>query len=83
MGGFVLDTPGFTSLQLDGIEAEELKYYFPEFERVEEACKFSTCSHIHEPGCKIKEALENGEIYRERYDAYVTYYKGLKDKRRW
>lgn len=83
IGGFVLDTPGFTSLQLEGIEAEDLMHYFPEFERVESSCKFSGCTHIHEPGCRIKEALKNGKIVKERYDTYVTYYKQLKEARRW
>ena len=82
-GGFVLDTPGFTSLQLDGIEADDLQYYFPEFREYIGSCKFRGCTHIHEPGCKVKEALENGEIVQERYDTYTTYYKQLKETRRW
>ena len=82
-GGFVLDTPGFTSLQLDGIEADELQYYFPEFKDYIGSCKFRGCTHIHEPGCKVQEALENGEIIKERYETYTTYYKQLKETRRW
>lgn len=83
VGGFVLDTPGFTSLQLDGIEADELQYYFPEFKPYLGTCKFRGCTHLHEPGCRVKEALEAGEVVKERYDAYETYYKQLKDIRRW
>lgn len=83
VGGFVLDTPGFTSLQLDGIEADDLKYYFIEFEPYEGSCKFSGCTHTHEPGCSVKAALEEGEIVEERYNSYVTYYKQLKETRRW
>ena len=82
-GGFVLDTPGFTSLQLDGIEADELQYYFPEFKDYIGSCKFRGCTHIHEPGCKVQEALENGKIIKERYETYTTYYKQLKETRRW
>lgn len=82
-GGFVLDTPGFTSLQLDGIDAEDLQYYFPEFRPHIGNCKFRGCTHIHEPGCKVQEALVEGDIVKERYEAYVTYYKQLKDSRRW
>ena len=82
-GGFVLDTPGFTSLQLDGIEADDLQYYFPEFKDYIGSCKFRGCTHIHEPGCKVQEALENGEIIKERYETYTTYYKQLKETRRW
>lgn len=83
IGGFVLDTPGFTSLQLDGMEPEELQYYFPEFEPYLGKCKFRGCTHIHEPGCEIRAALESGDIVKERYEAYETYYKQLKDTRRW
>lgn len=82
-GGFVLDTPGFTSLQLDGIEADDLQYYFPEFKDYIGSCKFRGCTHIHEPGCKVQEALENGKIIKERYETYTTYYKQLKETRRW
>ncbi len=83
IGGFVLDTPGFTSLQLEGIEKDELKHYFPEFSFYEGTCKFSGCTHIHEPGCKVREAVANQGIFTERYDSYVTYYNQLKDTRRW
>ena len=83
IGGFVLDTPGFTSLQLEGIDADDLKYYFIEFAPYEGTCKFSGCTHTHEPGCKVKEALAEGVISEERYNSYMTYYKQLKDTRRW
>lgn len=83
IGGFVLDTPGFTSLQLDGIEPDELQYYFPEFKPYLGSCKFRGCTHTHEPGCKVRAALDSGDIVKERYEAYETYYKQLKDIRRW
>lgn len=83
VGGFVLDTPGFTSLQLEGIDPNDLQYYFPEFKSYLGACKFRGCTHLHEPGCQIKEALEKGKIVQERYEAYEAYYKQLKDTRRW
>lgn len=82
-GGFVLDTPGFTSLQLEGVLPEDLQYYFPEFKPYLGGCKFSGCTHTHEPGCQIKAALERGELIPERYETYMTYYKQLKDARRW
>ena len=82
-GGYVLDTPGFTSLQFEEIQPNELRHYFPEFEKFEGECKFSGCSHIHEPGCKVKEALEKEEIFKSRYDNYIAYYNQLKDVRRW
>lgn len=81
-GGYVLDTPGFTSLQLDGIEPEDLQYYFPEFKPYLGECKFRGCTHIHEPECMIRRALEENKIIPERYEAYCTFYKQLKDSRR-
>lgn len=82
-GGYVLDTPGFTSLQFEEIHEEDLKLYFPEFKKYEGQCKFSGCSHIHEPKCAVKEALEKEELFRPRYDNYVTYYNQLKETRKW
>jgi ribosome biogenesis GTPase len=82
-GGFVVDTPGFTSLQLEGIDKDDLKYYFREFRSFEGQCKFTGCSHTHEPGCAVKEGLGKGSVLKERYDSYVTYYNQLRDIRRW
>jgi ribosome biogenesis GTPase len=82
-GGFVLDTPGFTSLQLESIKEEELRHYYPEFAPYEGHCKFNGCVHIHEPGCAVKQALQEGKLFNQRYDNYVTYYTELKNLRRW
>lgn len=81
-GGFVLDTPGFTSLQLNGIEADELQYYFPEFKPYIGTCKFRGCTHIHEPECMVREALEENKIVKERYETYCTFYKQLKEAKK-
>lgn len=81
-GGFVLDTPGFTSLQLDGIEAEDLQYYFPEFRRYLNQCKFRGCTHIHEPECMIRKAVEDNKIIKERYETYCLFYKQLKETKK-
>jgi len=78
--GFVADTPGFSSIEIENIDSSDLKYYFPEFEEYENSCKFSTCSHTHEPGCKVKEALEAGFISQERYNSYKDIYKELQQK---
>lgn len=69
--GFIVDTPGFSSLDLNFIEKNELKDFFPEFLPYSGLCKYSTCMHYKEPQCKIKEAVEKGEISRERYDFYI------------
>lgn len=83
MGGYVLDTPGFSSVSLEHLEAEDLKNYYKEFYDYEGTCKFTGCSHIHEPRCGVKEAVEKGIIHPQRYDGYVATYKQLKDIRRW
>ena len=78
---YILDTPGFTSLALKDITAEELPQYYPEFEPYEPFCRFGGCSHIAEPDCGVKTALENGEISRVRYDNYRIIYEELKNQK--
>lgn len=69
--GYLVDTPGFSTLDLNFINKEELKDYFPEFEEYNYECKFSTCMHYKEPKCKVKEAVENGNISKARYEFYI------------
>ena len=80
---FLVDTPGFSSLYIENMEEQELKDYFPEFRRYEGRCRFQGCRHIHEPGCAVKEALENNEISRLRYEDYLELHQELKEKRRY
>lgn len=80
---YIMDTPGFSSLYVNEFEKEELKYYFPEFASYEGQCKFNGCDHIHEPGCVVKEALEEGKIHPIRYENYVEMYNELKGKKRY
>ena len=70
-------------LYVEDMEKEELKDYIPEFYPYEGNCRFSPCTHTHEPGCAVKEALEAGAISRMRYDNYVLMYEELKQKRRY
>jgi ribosome biogenesis GTPase len=70
-GGYVADTPGLKALALWDIEPEELDGYFPEIRSLVAQCQFSDCTHIHEPGCAVVEAVENGEIHPQRYDSYI------------
>ncbi len=70
-GGFVADTPGLKALALWDIAPEELDGYFPEFRDRVAACQFSDCSHIHEPGCSVLQAVETGEIHPSRYRSYI------------
>lgn len=80
---YLVDTPGFTSLYLTDMEEQELKDYFREFHQYEGRCRFQGCRHIHEPGCAVKEALENQEISSLRYEDYLGLYAELKEKRRY
>ena len=70
-GGFVIDTPGIRGFGLVDVSQLELSGYFPEMLRVEDNCRFAPCTHTHEPGCAVKEAVENGGISVERYESYL------------
>lgn len=70
-GGYVIDTPGLRGFGLVNLEKEEIARYFPEMLRAAEHCRFTPCTHTHEPGCAVKEAVENGEISPERYTSYL------------
>lgn len=70
-GGTVIDTPGLRGFGLVNLEKEEIARYFPEMLKAAENCRFTPCTHTHEPGCAVKEAVENGEISPERYTSYL------------
>lgn len=80
---WLYDTPGFTSFYVEEIEKEELRFYFREFSKYEGTCRFQGCTHTHEPGCMVKNALEEGKISKERYENYLELYGKLKEKRRY
>lgn len=69
-GGWVADTPGLRALALWDIQPEELDAYFPELRQRVGNCAFSNCSHLHEPGCAVLQALQTGEIHPLRYESY-------------
>lgn len=71
VGGYVADTPGIRSLALWDTEPEELDAYFIEMRGLVSDCKFSDCTHTHEPGCAVREAVSRGEIAPERYNSYL------------
>jgi ribosome biogenesis GTPase len=81
-GGFVVDTPGFSSFELSGLEVGELQNYYPEFREYFGKCKFTGCRHISEPGCKVRDALEKEIIDGGRYARYVEFCNMLKQKER-
>jgi ribosome biogenesis GTPase len=70
-GGYVADTPGIRSLALWDTEPEELDAYFVELRDLVQDCQFSDCTHTHEPGCAVREAVEAGEVSAERYASYL------------
>lgn len=69
-GGLVADTPGFTDVGVWGVEPRELEGCFPEFSLHRDACQFRGCTHLHEPGCRVRDALRAGEIDPGRFDLY-------------
>lgn len=70
-GGYVADTPGLKTLALWDVAPEELDGYFPELRKMVAQCSFSDCTHTHEPGCKVLQAVQTGEVHSERYRSYL------------
>lgn len=81
-GGYIIDTPGIRGFGLFNIEKEELAHYFREIFKVASGCRYYNCTHLHEPGCAVKEAVENGEIAASRYNSYVSIYLNRDEKYR-
>ena len=77
---YIMDTPGFSSMDVPGFEKEDLWTCYPEFRQFEPNCRFQGCSHISEPDCGVKDALQEGRISQIRYDNYVLLYEELKNK---
>lgn len=80
---YFLDTPGFSSLYLQGIAYEELRDYFYEFQKYEPSCRFQGCMHLSEPDCAVKEAVEHGEIHSSRYENYTLLAQELKQAKKY
>ena len=81
---YVLDTPGFTSLYVTGVDKERLQFYFDEFLPYYDKCRYTGCSHIYETDeiCAVKRAVKAGEIPSERYENYRLIYEELKSSER-
>ncbi|MBQ8031357.1 MAG: ribosome small subunit-dependent GTPase A [Butyrivibrio sp.] len=78
---FIIDTPGFTSLELRDVNTDSLMNYYPEFVEYEPECRFGGCSHIAEPDCGVKNAVKEGKVSKVRYDNYKVIYSELKGAR--
>jgi ribosome biogenesis GTPase len=82
-GTFIVDTPGFGTMDLPGQEKEDLFRCYPEFVQYEPNCRFIGCSHINEPDCGVKEALAKGCISPVRYENYKLLYQELKERKKY
>ncbi|MFR4352378.1 MAG: ribosome small subunit-dependent GTPase A [Roseburia sp.] len=80
---YIMDTPGFSTLNIPGFQKEDLQQYYREFARYEPYCRFQGCSHIGEPDCGVKEALEAGKISPLRYENYRLLYEELKNMKKY
>lgn len=85
-GGYVADTPGFSSLDMEQceiIKKDELPECFPEFLPYLERCKFTSCAHVKDKGCAVVQAVNDGEIEKSRHESYVAMYEAVKNLREW
>ena len=80
-GMYIADTPGFSDLEFPDILPTDLKEYYPEFVTLLNKCRYHQCLHLREPGCAVKEAVNNGEILQSRYDSYLKIYDELKNRK--
>jgi ribosome biogenesis GTPase / thiamine phosphate phosphatase len=75
-GGHIIDTPGIKGFGMLNMEPWEISHYFPEIFQKSKNCQYNNCSHTHEPGCAVKNAVENGEIAQSRYISYLGLLEG-------
>lgn len=80
---YIVDTPGFSTLYIPGMEKEDLWRYYPEFAAYEPYCRFRGCSHISEPDCGVRDALKEGKISEVRYGNYKLLYEELRQSKRY
>lgn len=81
-GAKIIDTPGIRGFGIVDMEKEEIGDYFPEFFSLKEQCRFNNCIHKEEPGCAVKEALDNDEVFWSRYHSYLQILEGDDDNYR-
>ncbi|MBR1470227.1 MAG: ribosome small subunit-dependent GTPase A [Lachnospiraceae bacterium] len=82
-GSYLMDTPGFTALSLGDMPEEEIRLYYPEFRPYEGKCRFRECSHTHEPGCAVREAVVQGRIHPVRHGNYAALYEEQKQRKKY
>lgn len=79
-GGSIIDTPGIREMGVVDISRQELSHYFPEMRAVMNDCQFNNCVHLEEPGCAVKDAVNEGRIHEERYLSYLNIRDTIEDK---
>lgn len=80
---YLMDTPGFSALMLDALSCEELGNYYREFDPYVGKCHYQPCSHIHEPECGVRRAVEEKKIHPKRYEGYRQLYEELKNRKKY
>jgi len=81
-GGYAVDTPGFSQMDLADCEPSELQECYPEYEKYRHKCYFNSCAHVTEPDCMVREAVKNGELPEGRYRRYIKFIKEINEYRR-
>jgi ribosome biogenesis GTPase len=73
----IIDTPGIRELEIAGVEARDLAFYFPEFVPIAEQCSYPSCRHVDEPECAVRQAVDRGLIHPDRYESYLRIYEDV------
>lgn len=81
-GGMVFDTPGFTSFDVPDVDEADLQFLFPDIDRYRGQCRFNGCRHLQEPGCAVREAVEEGDIHQLRYRSYCSQIDEIRERER-
>lgn len=80
---YIMDTPGFTSLEVFGADRDTLRFFYNEFSEYSDECRFRTCVHVNEPNCAVKQAVEDGKIPKMRYDNYLQLFAEVDKEKRY
>ena len=81
-GGYIVDTPGFSKIEFVIFHVDEMKTFYPDFELLSPSCRFtSSCLHLNEPSCAVKEGVESKEILQSRYENYVQFCDEVKNQK--
>src|SRR5690606_38166212 len=81
-GGWIADTPGFSQLDFAGWEPADLSATFPEFSQLAPSCRFRGCLHGREPGCRVRQAAEQGDVAASRYEHYMSFLEEIQERKR-